>query len=177
MLLNKHRRQTVLPEQSSVCWHPRRRTAAEIVNNPLHFWGELSALKGFDEKTIKRKHSSSIQESGLRQPGWADALFCLARACEGDTSLTALASVRTGANWQSLERDQAGVGGEDRASAVEEGSPHHPAGPLREQTLVLSLPPPGILRVWRNAGTEELASKSRRSLKSIENHWGLPRWC
>lgn len=127
MLLNKHHRQKMVPEQSSVCWHARRRAAAEIVNNPLHFWGELSALKGVDEKTIKGKHSSSIQESGLRQAGWADALSCLARSCEGDTPLTALASVGAGANWQSLERDQAGVGWEDGASAGEEGGPHRPA--------------------------------------------------
>ena len=127
MLLNKHHQQQTEPEHSSVCWYARCRTTAAVVNNPLHFWGELSALKGFDEKTIKGKHSSSIQESGLRQAGWADALSCLAHACEGATPLTALASVGTGANWRSLERDQAGVGWEDGASAVEEGGPHRPA--------------------------------------------------
>ena len=94
-----------------MCWYARCRTTAAVVNNPLHFWGELSALKGFDEKTIKGKHSSSIQESGLRQAGWADALSCLARACEGATpSLPSQASaqVPTGGVWNGTRQGWAG---------------------------------------------------------------------
>lgn len=56
-----------MPEPSSVCWHPCHRAMAGVVNNPLHFRGELSALKGCEWKNIKGKHSPSIQESGPRQ--------------------------------------------------------------------------------------------------------------
>ena len=109
---------------------------------------------------MKGKHSSFIQESGPRQAGWADALSCLAGACNGATPLTALASIGAGAKWRSLEWDQPGVGPADGAAAVEARGALGRRFPLpclcSEQTRVLSLPRPGFseprgwleLRTW-----------------------------
>lgn len=45
----------------------------------------------------------------LCQGVWADALSCLARACQGDTPLTELVSIGAGAKWRGLGWDQPGA--------------------------------------------------------------------
>lgn len=65
MLLSKHHRHTTMPEQSSVCWHPRHRATAGLVNNPLHFRGELSTLRGREWGNIREKRPEV-----RAAPGW-----------------------------------------------------------------------------------------------------------
>lgn len=149
-----------MPEQSSVCWHPHCHMMAGVINNPLRFRGELSALTGCVQKNIKGKHSAPIQKSGLHQGAWAHALSCLAHAREDDTPLTTLGNRAAGAKWQGLRCDQPGAGQADGPTAGEArggrgGIP--PPGLCREQTPALSLSRPGILRAWRTAEAEGLA--------------------
>lgn len=111
MLLSKYHRETTVPEPSSASWHPCYRVMAGVVNNPLHFRGELSALKGCEWKNIKEKHSASVQKSGPRQGIWARAPSCLAHAGKGDPLLSVLGSFVAGAKWWNLEGAQPGGAG------------------------------------------------------------------
>lgn len=148
------RREAAEPAPSSVSWHPCHHGMAGVVNNPLHFRGELSALKGCEWKNIKGKHSASVQKSGPRQGIWAHALSCLAHAGKGDARLSMLGGSVVGPNggiWEGPSQEEL------RAAAVEvQGGCVRPLPWAASRPLALVL-----TRTSRSpdiVGTEEQAS-------------------